>query len=128
MTCPHCKRRHSEGLADDKACLADRLQAADNMLRDIHEIVDHLSCAHGFQSCIVCEVKAVLAGRGLPPIRYGMHAASCPFRTGGKCDCEAVPLDPSLCPSVMGHDRNNETVICDQPMPCPIHPKKEKRP
>lgn len=45
---------------DHKEIVRD-LELAQYQLKEIHEVVDHLSCAHGFQSCVVCEIKAVLA-------------------------------------------------------------------
>lgn len=41
--------------------LEKKLEDAEWILKNIHESVDHLSCAHGFQACAICEVKSALA-------------------------------------------------------------------
>lgn len=50
----------------EKAALKERDIAVFHM-GQIHEIVDHISCAHGFHACVVCEVKAVLANQSSSP-------------------------------------------------------------
>lgn len=41
--------------------LEKQIKNADWILKNIHDSVDFLSCAHRFQACVVCEVLAALA-------------------------------------------------------------------
>ena len=58
--CGMCREIYEEHQKEVRR-LEKQIENSDWILKNIHDSVDFLSCAHGFQACVVCEVKAALA-------------------------------------------------------------------